>query len=198
MYSVDSLASPYCYVAIMMCRLFRSPISSKFSIKMVPLIKAALNSYVMDWETILSDKMVVQILDYRKNRFITTRVVPPFYMNTYIVDTICFKSDFPIMGWKWTVQDPTPLHIYHKDLWQKQYKKHFFKIFHCFILPIHQAIFNRLAPQLSQEASIDLTSIGSWFGEELFTYIRVYCSIIDLYVLPLYVPDKLLAREIAC
>jgi len=51
--------------------------------------------------------------------------------------------------------------------------------------------------RVSKEASIDLTSIGSWFAEELFTYTRVYGSIIDPHVLPLYVPDKLLAREIA-
>jgi len=163
MYYVDSLASPYCYAATMMCRLFGSPNSTKFSIEMVPLIEAALKSYGMDWATIISDKMDVQILDYRKNRFVTTRVVPPFYMSAYIVDTICFNSDFPMMGWKWTVKDPTPIHIYHKDLWKKQYKKHFYKIFHGFILPILHTIFNRPTPRLSKEASIYLTSIGNWF-----------------------------------
>jgi len=71
-------------------------------------------------------------------------------------------------------------------------------ICHGFILPINQAIFNRLAHRLSEEASIDLTSINNWFGEELFTCIRVFGSITDPHVLPLYVPDKLLAREIAC
>ena len=43
-----------------------------------------------------------------------------------------------------------------------------------------------------------MTSIGSWFGQELFTYVRVYGSITDPHVLPLYVLNKLLAREIAC
>lgn len=118
-------------------------------------------------------------------------------MSAYIVDTTCFYSNFPIMGWKWTIQDPTPIHFYHKYMWKTQYKKHFYKICHGFILPIHQAIFNRPAPRLSEEANIDLTSISSWFGEELFTYIRVFGNITDPHVLPLYVPDKLLAREIA-
>jgi len=102
------------------------------------------------------------------------------------------------MGWKWTVEDPTPIHIYHKDMWKKQYKKHFQKICHAIILRIHQATFNRPTHRRFEEASIDLTSIDSWFGEDLFTYIRVYDSITDLHVLPLYVLDKLLAREIAC
>ena len=48
MYSVDSLASPYCYDATMMCRLFGSSNSTKFSIDMVPLIEVALNSFVTD------------------------------------------------------------------------------------------------------------------------------------------------------
>ena len=33
--------------------------------------------------------------------------------------------------------------------------------------------------------------------EERFTYIRVFGSITDPHVLPLYIPDKLLAREVA-
>lgn len=72
MYFVDSLVSPYCYVSAMMCRLFGSSNSTKFSIEMVPLIEAVLNSFVMDWANILSNKMAIQILDYRKNRFVTT------------------------------------------------------------------------------------------------------------------------------
>ena len=48
MYSVESLASPYCYVAAMMCRLFGTVNSKKISIEMVSLIKAAISSYIMD------------------------------------------------------------------------------------------------------------------------------------------------------
>ena len=137
MYYVDSLASPYCYVATMICRLLGSPNSSKFSIEMVPLIEAVVNSFVMDWATIMSEKMASQILDYRRNRYVTTIIVPLFYMSAYIVDTICFNSDFPILGWKCTAQDPTPIHIYHKYLWKSEYKNHLYRIFHGFILPVH-------------------------------------------------------------
>jgi len=124
---------------------------------MVPLIEAAINSFVMDWETILSDKMMSQILDYRRNKFVSTKIMPPFYMSAYIMDTICFNSDSPILGWKWIVQNPIPIHIYHKYLWKSDYKNHLYKIFHGFILPIHQAIFNKPSPRLFDEASIDLT-----------------------------------------
>lgn len=48
-YSVDSLASPYCYARAMMCRIWGLHNSSKFDIEMVPLMEAATSSYVMDW-----------------------------------------------------------------------------------------------------------------------------------------------------
>ena len=39
--------------------------------------------------------------------------------------------------------------------------------------------------------------LAGWFGEESFTYIKVFGSIVASHVLPYYVPDKLLARGIA-
>lgn len=81
MYSVDSLASPYCYAGAMICRPFGVHDLARFSIEMVPLMEATVNSYIMDWATIFSDKMANKILDYRKNMFVTTWVIPPFYMS---------------------------------------------------------------------------------------------------------------------
>ena len=49
----------------------------------------------------------------------------------------------------------------------------------------------------SPEAQIDIIPIARWFGEEWFTYIRVFGSTMPPHVLPLYVPDKILAQEIA-
>ena len=65
------------------------------------------------------------------------------------------------------------------------------------MLPIYYSIFDKPAPKISYQAGFDLTTIGRWFGEERFTYISVFGSHADAHVLPLYIPDKLLAREIA-
>ena len=181
----------------MVCRLFGSPDFTRFSIEMVLLIGSEIKSFIINWETVLSDKMASQILYYRRNRFVNTQVVPPFYMSAHIMDTIYFNFYFPILGWKWTVQDPTPIHIYHKYLWKSDYKNHIYRIFHGFVLYVHQDIFNKPSPWVSNEANIDLTSISSWFGEENFTYIRVLVSITYPHVLPLHIPDKLLPMEIA-
>lgn len=48
-----------------------------------------------------------------------------------------------------------------------------------------------------QEAAIELLAAGKYLIEEWFTYIRDFCSTSDPHVLPLYVYNKLLAREIA-
>lgn len=44
---------------------------------------------------------------------------------------------------------------------------------------------------------VDLTAVGSCFGEEKFTYIRLFGSLTNPHVLPLYIPNKLLAWELA-
>ena len=91
-YSVDSLASPYCYAGIMMCRLWGLHDSAIFTIEMVPLMEVAVNSTNMDWDTILSDKLAVAVSDFRNKNRVTTRKIPPFYYSAYILDTLCFNS----------------------------------------------------------------------------------------------------------
>ena len=65
------------------------------------------------------------------------------------------------------------------------------------MLPICKMLYSRDAPRFSPEAEVDILTVERWFGEELFTYIRVFGSIASPHVLPLYVPNKLMAREIA-
>lgn len=58
-------------------------------------------------------------------------------------------------------------------------------------------IFNKKALRFSQEAATNLLVVGKYFIEEWFTYIRVSGSIVDPHVIPLYVSNKLLSREIS-
>ena len=102
-----------------------------------------------------------------------------------------------MLGWKWTPKDNAPIHIYHKLLWKGHFKSHVYGVFHGFIISIYQTIFGRFPARLSEKDKVDLSSIGDWFGEERFTYIRFFRSIVEPHILPLYVPDKLLAQEIA-
>ena len=196
-YSVDSLSSPYCYAGIMMCRLWGLHDSANFTIEMVPLMELTCNSEVMDWATILSDKLATAVLEFRSKISVTERIIPPFYYSAFILDTLCFNSEFPILGWRWTPQESTPIHIYHRKLWKSDYKHHLYQIGNGFMLPIHLSIFDKPTPKISYQVEIDMISIGRWFGEEKFTYVRIFGSQANPHVLPLYIPDKLLAREIA-
>lgn len=195
-YFVDSLASPYCYVGAMMCRIWGLHDSSKFDIEMVPLMEATTSSYVMDWANILTDKLATAILDFRFKSRKTTRIIRPFYYSAYVMDMLYFNFEYPSM--RWTPEDPKPIHIYHQMLWKAHYKDHLYQICNGFMLPIYYAIFDKPTPRISkEEAEVDLTAVGNWFGEDKFTYIRVFGSTTRPHVLPLYIPDKLLARELA-
>ena len=58
-------------------------------------------------------------------------------------------------------------------------------------------LYDKDAPRFSPEEEVNMLPIARLFEEELFTYVRVFRSLASPHVLPLYVPDKLLAREIA-
>ena len=93
----------------MLCRLFGKPNIDNFSSEWLPLLDAAINATIMNWAQILSDDLASAILAYRSKIISTLRIYPPFFFSAYIMDAICFVSNFPIMGWKWTVQNPLPI-----------------------------------------------------------------------------------------
>ena len=100
------------------------------------------------------------------------------------MDAIFFGSKFPVMGWKWTVQNPLPIHIYHKGMWKYHFQPHFFKICQGVMLRIHKRLYNRDVPKFSKEVEVDILPLARWFGEETFTYIRVLGIITSTHVLP--------------
>ena len=65
------------------------------------------------------------------------------------------------------------------------------------MLPLYKMLYDKDAPRFSPEAEVDILPVVRWFGEELFTYVRVFGSLASPHVLHLYVPDKLMAREIS-
>ncbi len=101
------------------------------------------------------------------------------------------------MCWKWTIQKPTPIHIYHKIMWESNFHAHFYKKIPRSHATNTPSRFYKRAPRPFEEAKIDFIPIGRWFGEEIFTYVRFDGSLAPPHVLPLHVPDKLLAREIS-
>jgi len=196
MYNTGSLTSPYCFAAAMLCRIFGMADINKFSSEWLPLLDAATNATIVDWAKILSDNLVTTIVSYQSKRATSQRIYPHFYLFSYIMDSICYVSKFPVMGWKWTTQDPLPIHVYHKELWDSQFIPYFYQICHGIMLPLYRMLYDKDPPRCSPKAKVDILPIARWFGEKLFTYVRVFGSTASPHVLPLYIPDKLLAREI--
>lgn len=129
MYSTTSISPPRSFAIAMLCRMFDKPDRNNFSPEWLPLIDAVVNATIMNWAQILSNNLAKEIMDYRRKWSISLRVYPPFFMSAYMMDAIGFGSKFPIMGWKWTMSDPLPIHIYHKDMWESQFQPHFFTKF---------------------------------------------------------------------
>lgn len=100
MYTTSSLSSSFCYAATMLCRLFCKPDINNFSSEWLPLVDAAVKVTIMNWPQILSHNLATAILEYKRKRSIASRVYPPFFMSGYVMDAICFRFKFPIMGWK--------------------------------------------------------------------------------------------------
>jgi len=118
-------------------------------------------------------------------------------MSAYIFDDVFLCTHFPTMGWKWTTNDPTPIFLGYKQMWEQDYVPLLYQLCYVVILPLHQLVFNRRCLRFTKEAIIDLQAIGRYFLEESFSYIRIFGSEAFPHVLPMYVSDKLMAREIA-
>ena len=171
MYPIDSLENPHNYAGSMLCRLYGIPNNTKFFIEWVPLIDACINCHIMNWSTILSDNLSTTISEYHQKRSTSTKNLPPFYMSSYIMESICFYTKFPIMGWKQTLQDPYPIHLSHKKLWESHYIPHFYKICNGVMLHLLQMIFDKKAPIFSKEAATYHLVVGKHFIEQWFIYI---------------------------
>ena len=177
MYSTSSLSSPYCFVVAMLCRLFRRPDINKFSSEWLPLLDAASNTTIIIWAQILSDNLASAIWNYQSKITPSQRIYPPLFLVAYVMDAICSVSRFPLMGWKWTIKNPLPIHIYHNELWDSKFIPYFYRIFHGVMLPLHRMLYNKYAPRFSPKAEADILPVRRWLREEFFTYIRVFGSI---------------------
>ena len=65
------------------------------------------------------------------------------------------------------------------------------------MVPMHVSIFGHPPPKISYYIKANLSSVVYWYIEVEFSYIRVFGTFVPPYALPLFLPDKLLCREIA-
>jgi hypothetical protein len=65
------------------------------------------------------------------------------------------------------------------------------------MVPLHIAIFGHPPPRISDSIAANLSGIVDWYVEAKFSYFRVFGAAIPPLALPLFIPDKLVCREVA-
>jgi hypothetical protein len=118
-------------------------------------------------------------------------------MSSYLLDVICSATNHFIgMGWDW---NPTifPIHVYYFQLWEDSYRRNFYDICEYFLVPLYVMIYKQKPLRISTKAMKYIKDIGDWYIGRYFTYIRVYGCASATHLLPRYIPDKLMIREIS-
>jgi hypothetical protein len=96
-YSISSLEPQFKYIAMMACRLYGREDTTHFFLPWVPLIHTVTEGCSFDWAKLLSDSLTSQITEYRMQR--ADGKAASFFMDAYIMDSICFMTPLPLMSW---------------------------------------------------------------------------------------------------
>jgi hypothetical protein len=119
-----------------------------------------------------------------------------FHMSSYMLDMMYVHHQYPKMSWmKWPTKPP--MHIYCKVLWDHKYRTRYHRIFDYFLAPLYEINFDSPTPCMTNKALEIVRKIGYWYLMDNVTYIRVYESTKDPYILPRFINDKLVLQEIA-
>jgi hypothetical protein len=111
---------------------------------------------VFDWENILDFNIINQDMEApcMKN--------PNFYMKTYLIYAIFSAHHFPTFEWSWNPIQP-PIHIYHSEFLDINYKDNFYSICDYFLAPLYKVIFGIYPHMISQGDIITLKYIGDFY-----------------------------------
>jgi hypothetical protein len=101
------------------------------------------------------------------------------------------------MSWSWTPSEAEPIHVYHSKLWEDKAAEFIYEIFNWVMVPMHISIFGNPPPRISDSIATNLSNVADWYVEAEFSYIRVFSTSVPPYALPLFIPDRLVCREIA-
>ena len=148
-YSTTSYDSHILYIAMRLCRMFGKKNPMHFTIEWVPIIHEVAEGYTFDWGKVLLDNLAKQIGEYKILK--SKGEHAPFYMFSYIMDTICFRTPFPLMNWSWTSNITEPIHFYHSKLWEEKSKDSFYEIFHNVFILIHEFVYGQPPPEFQKK-----------------------------------------------
>jgi hypothetical protein len=85
-YATSSLNEYMVYVVMMLCRCFGKESPTHFPVEWVPLLHEAAEGDNFNWDKILSDNIVREVMEYQTARLKFQTIA--FYMYAYIMDSI--------------------------------------------------------------------------------------------------------------
>jgi hypothetical protein len=106
-----------------------------------------------NWESILSFSIVNCDKDPKGIKNLG------FFMSSYPIDEICSTYSFPTFSWAWTI-DQSRIYLYCSQLWEVNYKEHFYEICDYFLSPLPKAIFGIFLHRISPDVIKALRGIG--------------------------------------
>jgi hypothetical protein len=122
----------------MLCRLYREPYASTFTLSLMSLIYYCVDEgSTFDWVDLLSTTLTESITAVKEAR---PRTFPYFHMASFLLDIMCVAHQYLKMGWAWQLTDPS-IHIYCKVLWEHKYRTKYHKICEHFFAPLYEFIF---------------------------------------------------------
>jgi hypothetical protein len=142
----------------------------------------------------LSNNLAKQIGDYKTQKSKGER--SPFYMFIYIMDAICFRTPSSLMNCSWTPTVTEPIHFYHSKLWEENENDSFYELCHNVVIPIHEIIYGQ-PPKILEQIIGNIGAIVDWYVDKSFSYIRVFGFFTFPHALPIFLPERLVCREVA-
>jgi hypothetical protein len=183
--------APYKMLVAMLNQLYGEEKSTHFQTDWLPLAHTIVKmGQVFNWEDILAFNICLHMKNIPGMRN------PCFYMSTYLIDAICSSVQFIDLRWNWD-QDQPPMHVYCSELWNINYKRYFYDICNYFLTPLYTIIYEFPRHIISIEARTGMKGVADWYLGKYYSYIRVYGSTGAPHILPYFVPDHLLMREIS-
>jgi len=190
---IQDFAARYRPVAMMFCRLTGNKNCNLFRKEWIPLMHAVVEEgKILNWASLLAESMIKALKTHLEA---PEAAKPPFFMAAYLLDMVMAQVDFPDISMRW-VSNSVPVHEFFSLLWVDNYIPHFYTICDRIAPRVHTVLFGHPPRRISAEAALTIKRLGGWFVEDFFTIIRVYGNE-EVSYLPVFVPDRLVIREIA-
>ena len=140
-----------------------------------------------------------EILSYNLHQsWKTAKEGNSFFMASYIVDACCASLKFGHPQFpEWRQSSQVPIHVLFGSLYIYKYHRFITAISEYFYPVVYKAILWTEMPRLSERARDDLSNIGAWWFFKDHTVIRVEGLLTAPHKLPVHVPDRLVAFEVA-